>query len=133
MTKSDVQTVLDALEHCSKHNIGFQAVPSEVSNAAQQAIPAAQRLVDASGWQPIESAPRDRSIFWALQSQDFTDNDIKGESQGWLHLPRHPFLATMVQDEGEWFCIEVDNCGIHKLDCEPSWWMPLPRPPESEG
>lgn len=85
-----------------------------------------------SPWQPIETAPKDGTYFLALMQQDFSADDLKGERQGWLHLPRYPFVCSYQHDEDGGFFAEADTCGIHGKDCEPTHWMPLPAPPQPE-
>lgn len=87
-------------------------------------------------WQPIETAPKDGTVFLAAYSQDYDSDSLKGEAEGWLHLPRYPFLAKWdanyyedepLDDAGSF--VKVDMCGLKDMDTEPSHWMPLPTPP----
>lgn len=60
-------------------------------------------------WQPIETVPRDRSN--VIVAQFF-------EGEWWIAV------AWFDQWDGSWV---ESNIGF---DCEPSHWMPLPKPPE---
>jgi hypothetical protein len=85
-------------------------------------------------WLPIESAPRDGSVFYGLHSQFYSDKDLQSESEGWLGLPRYPYLCrwdeNYYEDEpdGGKF-VEVDMRGKTASDTKPAHWMPIPLPP----
>jgi hypothetical protein len=78
---------------------------------------AASDKLDSSGWQPMESAPKDGTVLW-----------------GWLKLAGGP--DRYHQDTFAWFESKHHEGGgwwvSHALAVEPKFWMPLPAPPQEQ-
>jgi hypothetical protein len=63
-----------------------------------------------TGWQPIETAPRDGTeiLFWVAPEM----------SEGWAEV-------------GHWFETAHDGWWVaHTIERKPTHWMPLPEPPK---
>ncbi len=143
MTPSDIEAlekVRDALaELCAiNKGAGYEAL-NQKGREALSLLPDLIARAKDGGWQDIASAPKDGTIFYAMMSQDFNKDDLHGEKQGWLSLPRLPFLCRWNKDyyedmppaeAGEF--VEVDKWGADDSDCSPALWQPLPTPPKPE-
>lgn len=71
---------------------------------------------DAEGWLPIESAPKDNSVFvdlWTSLGERVTDASWNPDRQRWEHWSIGGF------DSMEW--VRIDGQATH--------WRPLPAPP----
>jgi hypothetical protein len=76
---------------------------------------------DARGWQPIETAPRQKVILlWAVTSDD---------PPNWKMATGHCALAYDPPHEIEW---TWDGYRLRSWDVNPTHWMPLPEPPEAK-
>lgn len=72
-----------------------------------------------SGWQPIETAPKDGTVILLMQMhRDYTDSTLDIGHFGFLEVSDYDR-----SDVYDWFT----NAGME----EPTHWMPLPAPPSS--
>lgn len=126
-TKTDAQTVLDALEFYANNvryvdfkptrDFSLNGIQMDNGSRAKNALPAAQRLAD--GWLPIETAPKDgtrilvNNIFpWGY----LTDEEPMGvASWNKTYTGKYHWISNACCD------------GVS--DFNPTHWMPLPNPP----
>lgn len=85
-------------------------------------------------WQPIETAPKDNTVIWAVLRSDIypamlpTRNDL--ERWNGLHLPlRHPGVCDDGFDIGWNVAAPVGHGGFP--DEWIAGWKPLPEPPHA--
>lgn len=75
-----------------------------------------------AGWQPIETAPRDGSVFLAYQPADPSNPAVWPELMGVGYFYSHGF--------------RLDGVGGYEVEYDlerPTHWMPLPTPPSDRG
>jgi hypothetical protein len=72
-----------------------------------------------AGWQPIETAPKDRTTILIFKPGTL----YNGEPAPWYDVARWDYVDN---DQSEMGWASQDGC----LSCvEPTHWMPLPEPP----
>jgi hypothetical protein len=67
-----------------------------------------------SEWQPIETAPKDGTGFIYFQ--------------GLLHEQK--WIGSAVWHKGKFLHVQWDRCQDDWLEINPTYWMPLPDPPQ---
>jgi hypothetical protein len=80
-----------------------------------------------SGWLPIDTAPKDGTVFWAIHAQDCDERQLQGEKDGWMHL-RLPFTCRYIDphsEDDEPYFAKVDECNLFDTDVEAAFWMPI--------
>lgn len=84
----------------------------------------------APAWQPIETAPKDGSVFLIA----CIDDDAKGYEVGWYE-PYHAREYVPVDGHPDLFRLErpliTDWAGFNNFH-RATHWMPLPEPPVTE-
>lgn len=106
-------------------DIEFQDIAAEVRAALASALSAGPVQADApSGWQPIETAPRDGSIVILARNDE--------RYVGWW-TGEKPYPWAFVDDGMLDRYGKIDPNGWPAGDRGPNCWMPLPAPPAGEG
>jgi len=83
-------------------------------------------LLPSQGWRPIESAPKDGTIFWAL----FVHPNPRFRARAFeARYQTAPLLNTLLSNEENPRC---HNLSANRWDT-PTHWQPLPAPPLTEG
>lgn len=92
----------------------------------------AQRLlkrVRESGWQPIETAPRDGAeiIVWGTIPKDRYPKGEAPEDRSFIATVHWESEEDAWDEQSGWFCSAVDKI------VPPTHWMPLPTPPMEDN
>ena len=111
----DFKAVLKEFNYMDAHDMRFE----HLDNGSKKAIRHALKLAVESQWKTIETAPKDGS--YILLYRPVKDHRQRSEvKEGKFH--RYGMKDT-------W---RVMSGGIWDIDA-PTHWMPLPRPPKTEG
>lgn len=78
-----------------------------------------------SEWQPIDTAPKDGTVFFGFDPEDRYPQPMKWEEY-------EPQYAEEQEEPGYWTYAEALIADVVG-EAKPTHWMPLPPPPESDG
>nr|WP_138918324.1 DUF551 domain-containing protein [Paracoccus sp. TRP] len=96
----------DTTPRLTRHLSGHHAVQGEAEYVERHAP-----VTASPGWQPIETAPRDGTVFLALEDGEYYGCARSECGDCWVGYCGQPVVYTL----------------------EPTHWMPLPAAPEAEG
>lgn len=88
----------------------LEAILAKDNNAKIEILPNGEVRVAESGWRPIETAPRDGTLFLGIRS-------------------KIPFVTAW---EDGWFSFNMEYERHHNNNWQPTYWMPIePLPPSA--
>lgn len=125
MTKTLEERALEAMTQWDKGSV-YAQIWIDLIQDQQARI---RELEAKNQWQPIETAPKDRTKILAYGLQGWNDdyesyhNEIVPQVVSWYCSDNED-----PEEEGKWV---VDTCSYYVETLNPTHWMPLPELPNS--